>query len=75
MNEISRFNAIGDTGKTYLVIEYQRTLISNLISGGRASVAGTTFLKLDDGRDVNDIGEEEDTLFQIVPSGEKLRRL
>ena len=70
--------ATDENGQVYELIKYeerptgQTILVSpnvNIPEGRKQ------FWQLSDGRDLNDIGDEVDELFEIVDTGEKLRRV
>ena len=65
------FKAKGESGTIYTVIEWQ-TMIQTRMMDGMHETPGTTFLSLSDGRDVNVI---DDTTFQIVSTGEVIRKI
>jgi len=69
--EIRRFEAVSASGTVYTVVEYQRQIrFSGLQSS--STVGGSLSLRLDTGEDVNFI---DDTTFEIVRTGEKLRKV
>ena len=70
--EIGRYECIGDSGRHYIVVEYQNFLRVHPVSGSAQDVRTTKECFLSDGRDVNYIDENT---FQIVLTDELIRKI
>lgn len=70
--EVERFAAIGDSGRTYTVVIYQRQVEFRPLSGPVQYLKGATDAKLLDGRDVS---PKDSETFEIVDTGEIIRKV
>ncbi|MFL6843758.1 MAG: hypothetical protein ACJ8ER_02620 [Allosphingosinicella sp.] len=71
-DEVERFAAIGDSGRTYTVVIYQKLIEFRPLSGPVQYAKGAMDAKLLDGRDVN---PKDTETFEIVETGEIIRKV
>lgn len=72
--ETARHDFIGETGADYVVVEYVRDLIAKSLHGTKRG-QGTTVYELSDGRMLMELGDDDEpNTFQIIATGEIIRR-
>lgn len=67
-----RFEAVGEDGQRYTVIETRETLTAKPLSGNHTSMFGAADYRLSDGRHVNWIDDET---FKILDTNEVIRKV
>ncbi|MES5099720.1 hypothetical protein ABUK73_15945 [Agrobacterium sp. BA1120] len=72
--EFARHQFIGDSGATYTVVEYKFQIIAKG-PNGTSTADGTSSFYLADGRELIEIGDDEEAnQFKIFDTGEIIRR-
>jgi len=72
MELTDQFFAETDEGDEYQVLVYQRAVSFRPLSGPRQQLGGARDYRLADGRDLNPISDD---VFEIVETGQILRRV